>query len=127
MRWVQLRDEATIFQARAEALPSPTDGSCCIAPSARTSPLDNSKDETIVAHHEMGFCLEMRLPDHLEAADTFMGSELAGTEDEVALEFWWFPRGELGEIDVRPSVLEELLAADAPAGVPALVHRSRSR
>jgi ADP-ribose pyrophosphatase YjhB (NUDIX family) len=86
-------------------------------------PLDDSGDETEVAHHEIGIYLEMSLPRHLCEVTSFIGTELAGTPHEFALEFRWFPQGEVAEIDVRPATLRDRLAIVLPDGMPSIVQR----
>jgi ADP-ribose pyrophosphatase YjhB (NUDIX family) len=87
-------------------------------------PLDDTHDEVDAAHHEVGLYLGMRLPRHLQGVESFMGAELAGTPDEFALEFRWFPQADIAPMDVRPAGLRERLADDLPGGVPSFVQRS---
>jgi ADP-ribose pyrophosphatase YjhB (NUDIX family) len=85
--------------------------------------LDGPPGGAAAQHHEVGLYLEMRLPEHLERVDSFAGAELAGTPDEFALEFRWFPQDEVAALDVRPLALRERLAADRPRSVPSIVQR----
>lgn len=86
-------------------------------------PLDRPPDVSEVsAHHEIGFYCMMQIPDQVTGSSTLSGSELVGTPHEFALEFQWFDRGELAEVDVRPAVLADLLARPLPAGVTAVVN-----
>jgi ADP-ribose pyrophosphatase YjhB (NUDIX family) len=86
-------------------------------------PLDQSPDTTIsIDHHEIGLYLEMEVPDHMTDVTSFGGRELVGTSDEFALEFRWFDQAGLGDFDVRPSRLEELLTQPLPAGLPTILN-----
>lgn len=85
-------------------------------------PLDQPPDTSLSnAHHEIGLYLSMELPAELLSATSFMGGELAGTANEFALEFRWFDRTAMTEIDLRPALLRELLAEPLPDGVPTVV------
>jgi hypothetical protein len=88
-------------------------------------PLDQQPDTTIsIDHHEIGLCLEMEVPVHMTNATSFGGRELVGTPDEFALEFRWFDQAGLGDFDVRPSRLAELLTQPLPTGLPTIVNYS---
>ncbi|MQA00478.1 MAG: NUDIX domain-containing protein [Dehalococcoidia bacterium] len=69
-------------------------------------------------HHEVGLYVAVRLPPHLEQAESFTGVEREGTPHEFALEFRWFGLDALDGIDLRPASLRERLAAGG-AGVQA--------
>lgn len=86
-------------------------------------PLDQVLDTTIsIDHHEIGLYLEMELPAHFTSVSSFGGRELVGTPDEFALEFRWFEQAGLGDFDVRPNTLAELLARPLPTGLPTVVN-----
>lgn len=86
-------------------------------------PLDQPPDTSLAnAHHEIGLYLSMELPAHLLNATSFLGGELTGTSNEFTLEFRWFDRDEIAEIDFRPASLHELLSEPLPDGVPTIVN-----
>jgi 8-oxo-dGTP pyrophosphatase MutT (NUDIX family) len=88
-------------------------------------PLDQSPDTTIsIEHHEIGLYLEMEVPDHMTNTTSFGARELVGTPDEFALEFRWFDQAGLGDFDVRPGRLAELLTQPLPTGLPTVVNYS---
>ena len=85
-------------------------------------PLDQPPDPSVgTAHHEIGLYLKMDLPPHLTDTTGFAGREAAGTAHEFALEFRWFGRAELSDLDVRPVCMRELLTQPLPDGVPHVV------
>jgi 8-oxo-dGTP pyrophosphatase MutT (NUDIX family) len=87
--------------------------------------LDGVPDNAeVVAHHEVGVYLAMRLPAHLEATESFWGVELAGTEHEFQMEFRWFPLEQVKTLDVRPGALLDRLSAPLPEPATGVVQRS---
>jgi ADP-ribose pyrophosphatase YjhB (NUDIX family) len=86
-------------------------------------PLDQPPNTTIsIDHHEIGLYLEMEVPDHMANATSFGGRELVGTPDEFALEFRWFDQAGLGDFDIRPNRIGELLEQPLPTGLPTFVN-----
>lgn len=86
-------------------------------------PLDRPADASgEIDHHELGFYLAMTLPDRLVELDAFEGVELEGTPDEFPLEFRWFRRDEVQNLDIRPAVLRDLLSKPLPDGTPTIVN-----
>ncbi len=85
-------------------------------------PLDRPPDPSqSIAHHEIGLYLAMEVPESLTNISSFRGGELKGTRDGFALEFQWFDRVDIGDIDVRPAILNPLLAEPLPQGVATIV------
>lgn len=74
-----------------------------------------------IAHHEIGLYLAMEIPESLANMSSFMGGELRGNNDEFALEFQWFDRVDVVDVDVRPAMLKRLLSEPLPRGVPTIV------
>lgn len=86
-------------------------------------PLDQPPDPSLTsAHHEIGLYLAMELPAEFANTMSFMGGELKGTTNELALEFRWFDRAEIAEIDFRPASLKQLLNEPLPEGVRTIVN-----
>lgn len=86
-------------------------------------PLDQPPDPSLTsAHHEIGLYLAMELPADFSNRTSFMGGELKGTIDEFALEFKWFDRADIADIDVRPASLKQLLTEPLPEGVQTVVN-----
>ncbi len=75
-----------------------------------------------IDHHELGFYLAMTVPADLSDVDRFEGVELAGTPDEFPLEFRWFHRNEVADLDIRPAVLQDLLSKPFPNETPTIVN-----
>lgn len=85
-------------------------------------PLDMPPDMSRTSpHHEIGFYFEMEVPSRLLNSPAFMGSELIGTPHEFELEFRWFDRSGLPELDIRPSTLRQILSQPLPPGVSTIV------
>lgn len=76
-------------------------------------------------YHEMGLYLHAQ-PQPGSLLDRTPGPYL-GVEGHRALEFAWFARASLAELDLRPAFLREALATlgDAPGQVPHFVHRDQ--
>ena len=86
-------------------------------------PLDQPPNTSVATdHHEIGLYLEIELPAHMTYVASFGGRELVGTPHEFALEFRWFDQARLGDFDVRPNRLGELLTRPLPTGLPTLVN-----
>lgn len=87
-------------------------------------PLDGPRDPVARNdHHEIGFYLEMTLSPQLCAVTSFAGTELSGTSHEYSLEYRWFEKTNLSEVDLRPARLIDLLSKPLPSGVTTVVNR----
>ncbi len=86
-------------------------------------PADLPPDTTsLLAHHELGFYLQMEMPHHLTSQTSFVGVEAAGTRHQFALEYRWFKRSEIDNVDVRPTPFTELLTRPLPKSATRIVN-----
>lgn len=85
--------------------------------------LDRALDEPgELEYHEMGLYFHIDVAAPLKEGDRFTGIELAGTDREFRLEFRWFHRDDVEDLDVRPVGLRGLLAAPFTPDVSHIVN-----